>query len=224
MCPSTVSICSIAPGAQHHPSAEKLAGLNQKKKEAELSMRRSVPVRSSSSAEGLGDDCEAMANEGAGARPFPSSDGFHRSSLPMVGIDWTRTYSTNMACGPDYSAWQSARADVLYLQSWFSGKKGIGCMRRGLEWRLTAHRSRLRENALSVFLPMSSSRLSVTIRPTARPERPLGTAVRRSQADYAEEEAQISRLVAEHAQAPKAESPVGYYIYGSAQKSQEYWE
>ncbi|KAH9012468.1 hypothetical protein EDB85DRAFT_1900374 [Lactarius pseudohatsudake] len=65
---------------------------------------------------------------------------------------------------------------------------------------------------------------NVTIRPTARPERPLGTAVRRSQADYAEEEAQISRLVAEHAQAPKAKSPVGYYVYGSAQKSQEYWE
>ncbi|KAH9024362.1 hypothetical protein EDB85DRAFT_2150506 [Lactarius pseudohatsudake] len=65
---------------------------------------------------------------------------------------------------------------------------------------------------------------TVTIHPMARPERPLGTAVRRSQADYAEEEAQISRLVAEHAQAPRAKSPVGYYAYGSAQKSQEYWE
>ncbi|KAH9019264.1 hypothetical protein EDB85DRAFT_2153934 [Lactarius pseudohatsudake] len=65
---------------------------------------------------------------------------------------------------------------------------------------------------------------NVTIRPTARPERPLGTAVRRSQADYAEEEAQISRLVAEHAQTPRAKSPVGHYVYGSAQKSQEYWE
>ncbi|KAH9180012.1 hypothetical protein EDB89DRAFT_1841697 [Lactarius sanguifluus] len=65
MCPSTVPICYITPGAQHHPSPKKLAGLNQKKKEAELSMRRSAPVRSSSNAEGLGDDCEAMANVGA---------------------------------------------------------------------------------------------------------------------------------------------------------------
>ncbi|KAH9011862.1 hypothetical protein EDB85DRAFT_2159525 [Lactarius pseudohatsudake] len=65
---------------------------------------------------------------------------------------------------------------------------------------------------------------NVTIRPTARPERPLGTAVRRSQADYAEEEAQISRLVAEHAQAPRASHPLGITYTGSAQKSQEYWE
>ncbi|KAH8997697.1 hypothetical protein EDB86DRAFT_2803436 [Lactarius hatsudake] len=67
MRPSTVSIrSSIAPGAQHPPSAENLAGLNQKKKEAEA-----VDALQRASAlflqrlEGLGDDCEAMADAGA---------------------------------------------------------------------------------------------------------------------------------------------------------------
>ncbi len=78
MRPSVVSIrSSLAPGAQHPPSAENLAALNQKKKEAEA-----VDALQRASAlflqrlEGLGDDCETMADAGAGARPFPSSDGF----------------------------------------------------------------------------------------------------------------------------------------------------
>lgn len=67
MRPSTMSIrSSLAPGAQHTPSAENLAGLNQKKKEAEA-----VEALQRASAlflqrlEGLGDDCEAMADAGA---------------------------------------------------------------------------------------------------------------------------------------------------------------
>lgn len=63
---------SIAPGAQHPPSAENLAGLNQKKKEAEA-----VDALQRASAlflqrlEGLADDCESMAEAGAGARFSP---------------------------------------------------------------------------------------------------------------------------------------------------------
>ncbi|KAI9453134.1 hypothetical protein BJY52DRAFT_1123812 [Lactarius psammicola] len=68
MRPSTASILrsSLAPGAQHPPSAENLAALNQKKKEAEA-----VDALQRASAlflqrlEGLGDDCEAMADAGA---------------------------------------------------------------------------------------------------------------------------------------------------------------
>ncbi|KAH9012403.1 hypothetical protein EDB83DRAFT_2445974 [Lactarius deliciosus] len=54
------------------PRAENLAGLNQKKKEAEV-----VDVLHRTSAlflqrfEGLGDDCEIMADAGADAWPFP---------------------------------------------------------------------------------------------------------------------------------------------------------
>ncbi|KAF8256602.1 hypothetical protein EI94DRAFT_1764784 [Lactarius quietus] len=57
---------SLAPGAQHPPSAETLAGLDQKKKEAEA-----VDALQRASAlflqrlEGLADDCEAMADAGA---------------------------------------------------------------------------------------------------------------------------------------------------------------
>ena len=68
MRPSVVSLrSSLAPGAQHPPSAETLAGLNQKKKEAEA-----VDALQRASAlflqrlEGLADDCEAMADAGAG--------------------------------------------------------------------------------------------------------------------------------------------------------------
>jgi hypothetical protein len=63
---------SIAPGAQHPPSAETLAGLDQKKKEAEA-----VDALQRASAlflqrlEGLADDCEAMADAGAGTRFSP---------------------------------------------------------------------------------------------------------------------------------------------------------
>jgi hypothetical protein len=80
MRPSTVSIrSSLAPGAQHPPSAENLAGLNQKKKEVEA-----VDALQRASAlflqrlEGLADDCEAMADAGAGTRQPPLISSFHR--------------------------------------------------------------------------------------------------------------------------------------------------
>ncbi|KAH9022213.1 hypothetical protein EDB85DRAFT_1895334 [Lactarius pseudohatsudake] len=57
------------------------------------------------------------------------------------------------------------------------------------------------------------------------PQQTPNTAVRRTRADkYAEEEGQVMRLVAEHAQASKAESHDYYCQPGSAQKPQEYWE
>ena len=81
MRPSVASLrSSLAPSAHHPPSAETLAGLDQKKKEAEA-----VDALQRASAlflqrlEGLADDCEAMADAGAGARPFPFS---HGSTVP----------------------------------------------------------------------------------------------------------------------------------------------
>lgn len=74
MRPSTVSIrSSLAPGAQHPPSAENLAGLNQKKKESEaVDALQRYSVLFLQRLEGLADDCEAMADAGAGMWPFPS--------------------------------------------------------------------------------------------------------------------------------------------------------
>ncbi|KAH9019937.1 hypothetical protein EDB83DRAFT_2528090 [Lactarius deliciosus] len=66
---------------------------------------------------------------------------------------------------------------------------------------------------------------TVTTRPSARPERPLGTAVRRARAEMAqEEEEQVRRLVAEHAREDRAKSPDCYRHPNYAKKPQEFWE
>ncbi|KAH9058929.1 hypothetical protein EDB83DRAFT_2552368 [Lactarius deliciosus] len=66
---------------------------------------------------------------------------------------------------------------------------------------------------------------NVTIRPSARPERPLGTAVRKAREEIAqEEEEQVKRLVAEHTREPRAKSPDYYRHPNYAKKPQEFWE
>ena len=98
MRPSVVSLrSSIAPGAQHPPSAETLAGLNQKKKEAEA-----VDALQRASAlflqrlEGLADDCEAMADAGAG-------------TLRSLLFCRSKTYFV-WDCACVRSTWRSSRA------------------------------------------------------------------------------------------------------------------
>ncbi|KAH8999023.1 hypothetical protein EDB83DRAFT_2558943 [Lactarius deliciosus] len=59
----------------------------------------------------------------------------------------------------------------------------------------------------------------------SRPERPLGTAVRRTHAETVqEEEEQVGRLVAEHARGNRAKSPDYYRHPNYAKKPQEFWE
>ncbi|KAH9008617.1 hypothetical protein EDB83DRAFT_2557605 [Lactarius deliciosus] len=66
---------------------------------------------------------------------------------------------------------------------------------------------------------------NVTTHPSARPERPLGTAVRRARAEMVqEEEEEVRRLVAEHAREPRAKSPDYYRHPNYAKKPQEFWE
>ncbi len=68
MRPSTASIrSSIAPSAPPTASTESLASLIQKKKEAEaVDALQRASVLFLQRLEGLGDDCEAMADAGAG--------------------------------------------------------------------------------------------------------------------------------------------------------------
>ncbi|KAH9083600.1 hypothetical protein EDB83DRAFT_2309553 [Lactarius deliciosus] len=59
----------------------------------------------------------------------------------------------------------------------------------------------------------------------ARPEQPLGTAVKRACAEMVqEEEEEVKRLVAEHAREDRAKSPDYYRHPNYAKKPQEFWE
>ncbi|KAH8985869.1 hypothetical protein EDB83DRAFT_2326009 [Lactarius deliciosus] len=68
---------------------------------------------------------------------------------------------------------------------------------------------------------------NVTVSPQTNPRAPYtrtpNTIRRRNPEDDAEEETEIRRLVAEHAQT-RAKSPTSYYPPGGAQKPQEFWE
>ncbi|KAH9045225.1 hypothetical protein EDB85DRAFT_2270263 [Lactarius pseudohatsudake] len=87
MHPSTVTIrSSIAPGAQHPPSAENLAGLNQKKRRPRPSMCCSASAPFLRRLKGLRDNYEAMADAGAVVASFCLLYTHHHHELNQIWL------------------------------------------------------------------------------------------------------------------------------------------